>query len=85
LPYPPLEHLKLIRAPSPNKTLRQKSTFDRTSPFANYNLSPFADTAVSFCSPRDNRFTSQRNFNPSPVSNAGAVLRQWRIAKDGCY
>ena len=53
LPYPPLEHLKPIRCSSPNKRLRQKSTFDSTSPFANYKLSPFADTAVSFCSPRD--------------------------------
>src|ERR1017187_2346336 len=53
LPYPPLEHLKASRASSPNKGRRQKSTFARTSPFANYKPSPFADTAVSFCSHRD--------------------------------
>ena len=53
LPYPPLEHLQISRASSPIKWPRPKSTFARTSPFANYKLSPFADTAVSFCSHRD--------------------------------
>jgi hypothetical protein len=56
LPYPPLEHLQISRASSPIKWPRPKSTFARTSPFANYKLSPFADTAVSFCSHRDREY-----------------------------
>jgi hypothetical protein len=43
LPYPPLERPKNISLRTPNKAAQKKSGFDRTSGFANYKLSAFAN------------------------------------------
>ena len=67
VPYPPLERSKAIRGSSPNKRPRQKSTFDRTSPLANYKLSPFAVPTVFFCSHRDTILTGCRRFRITPL------------------
>src|ERR1039457_1482391 len=42
-PYPPMEHAKGISPRLGDKRAKQKSAFDRTSAFANYKLSAFAD------------------------------------------
>jgi hypothetical protein len=47
-PYSPLKRHKTIRPQSKDKGWKSKSPFDRTSPFANYEVAPFADTVVSF-------------------------------------
>jgi len=48
LPYPPLEHSKLPSTIACTTPLLPKSGFDRTSAFANYKLSGFADSPSAF-------------------------------------
>jgi len=46
------------------------------SPFANYKLSPFADTAVSFCSPRDILITMGRSTVHYADSETNNILKR---------
>jgi hypothetical protein len=47
LPYPPLEHPKIINPQLENKGAKQKSAFARTSAFASYKLFAFANYSCS--------------------------------------
>jgi hypothetical protein len=48
LPYPPLEHEQINKTSHEEIPSEQKSGFDRTSGFANYKPSGFADTLSGF-------------------------------------